>query len=58
MYTFDDKEPILTGYSDADWGGYLTTRISTTGYVFQIQGNTVSWCSKLQGCVSKCNYGN
>ena len=31
----------------------MTTRRSTTGYVFQIQGNTVSWCSKLQGCVSK-----
>jgi hypothetical protein len=53
MYTSDGKEPILTGYSDADWGGDLTTRRSTTGYVFQIQGNTVSWCSKLQGCVSK-----
>jgi hypothetical protein len=53
MYTSDGKEPILTGYSDADWGGDLTTRRSTTGYVFQIQGNTVSWCSKVQGCVAE-----
>ena len=37
MYTSDGKEPILTGYSDADWGGDLTTRRSTTGYVFQIE---------------------
>ena len=31
----------------------MTTRRSTTGYVFQIEKNTVSWCSKRQGCVSK-----
>jgi hypothetical protein len=37
MYTSDGKEPILTGHSDADWGGDLTTRRSTTGYVFQIE---------------------
>ena len=46
-------DPTLTGYSDADWGGDLSTRHSTTGYVFQIQGSTVSWCSKQQACVSR-----
>ena len=29
------------------------TRCSTTGYVFQIQGSTVSWCSKRQACVAR-----
>ena len=44
----------MSGYSDTEWGGDLTTRPrSTTGYVFQIDKNTVSWCSKRQGCVSK-----
>jgi len=53
LYTSDGSEPVLSGYSDADWDGNLTTRRSTTGYVFQINKNTVRWCSKRQGCVSK-----
>lgn len=43
----------LTGYSDADWGGDLSTRRSTTGYVFQTQGSNVSWYSKRHTCVSR-----
>ena len=34
-------------------GGDVETRRSTSGYVFQIQDNTVSWCSKRQACVAK-----
>ena len=52
VYTSDGSKPVLTGYY-ADWGGDLTTCRSTTGYVFQVEKNTVSWCSKRQGCVSK-----
>ena len=48
VFSTEGIDPTLTGYSDADWGG---TRRSTTGYVFQIQGSTVSWCSKQQACV-------
>ena len=45
---------MLNGYSDADWGGDSETRRSTSGYVFQIQGNTVSWSSKnMQSSVSR-----
>ena len=44
---------MLSGYSDADWAGDLDTRRSISGYVFQIQGNTVSWCSKKQASVSR-----
>ena len=51
--TSNGSEPVLSGYSDADWGGDLTTRRSTTGYAFQLDKNTVSWCSKRQRCVSK-----
>jgi hypothetical protein len=53
MYSADDTSTTLTGYTDADWAGDLSTRRSTTGYVFQIQGSTVSWCSKRQGCVAR-----
>ena len=53
MYSADDTSTTLTGYTDADWAGDLSTRRSTTGYVFQVQGSTVSWCSKRQGCVAR-----
>ena len=53
LFTADGTDPKLTGYSDADWGGDVSTRRSTSGYVFQIQGNTVSWCSKRQACVAR-----
>ena len=53
MFSSERTDPTLTGYSDADWGGDLSTRRSTTGYIFQIQGSTASWCSKRQACVSR-----
>ena len=46
MFVADGENPVLNGYSDADWGGDSETRRSTSGYVFHIQGNTVSWSSK------------
>ena len=53
MFTADGTDPTLIGYSDADWGGDASTRRSTTGYVFQIQNNTISWCSKRQASVAR-----
>ena len=52
-FTVDDNNHASVGYSDADWAGDLATRHSTSGYVFQIQSNTVSWSSKRQASVSK-----
>ena len=43
---------ILRGYVDADWGGCLETRRSTTGYVFQLNGAAVVWSSKRQQTVA------
>ena len=44
---------ILFGYSDADWGGDLVTRRSTTGYCFYLgTGSVVSWTSKRQPTVA------
>ena len=53
VFSTEGIDATLTGYSDADWGGDLRTQRSTTGYVFQIQGSTVRWCSKRQACVSR-----
>ena len=39
-------------YSDADWGGDLNDRKSTSGYLFQISGGAVSWRSRKQTCVA------
>lgn len=41
-FTTDGNDPTLSGYTDADWGGDIVTRRSTTGYIYQINGNTVS----------------
>ena len=53
IFTADGTDSTLTGYSDADWGGDASTRRSTTGYAFQIQNNTISWCSKRQASVAR-----
>ena len=53
IFSADDSNNLLVGYSDADWAGDLDTRHSTSGFVFQIQSDTVSWCSKRQPTVSK-----
>ena len=36
----------LYGYCDTDWGGDLTTRKSTMGYVFFVGDGAISWNSK------------
>ncbi len=50
-YTADNKTEC-TGYSDADWAGDLDDRRSTSGYIFQIAGASVSWRSVKQKCVA------
>ena len=42
----------LVGYSDADWAGDISTRRSTSGYVFGIGTGPISWSSKRQSTVS------
>ena len=42
----------LIGYSDADWGGDLAERKSTSGYVFLLAGGAISWSSKKQSTVA------
>ena len=42
----------LIGYSDADWGGDLDQRKSTSGYTFLLNKGTISWSSKKQTCIA------
>lgn len=52
--TFDahSSKRVALGYVDADWGGDLDTRRSTTGYVFKVYGGLVGWKSKRQPTVA------
>jgi hypothetical protein len=47
-----NKEIPLVGYTDADWAGDHSDRKSTSGFIMQVYGCTVSWCSNKQQCVS------
>ena len=49
-YCKDEKQ--VTGFSDADWGGDLDDRKSTTGNVFLLVGGAISWLSKKQAVVA------
>ena len=42
----------LTVYADSNWSGDKTDRKSTTGYIVQLNNNTVSWQSKKQPTVA------
>ena len=42
MFNGDCGKRIIQGYADADWGGDLDTRRSTTGYLFKVYGEQSS----------------
>ena len=42
----------MHGFSDANWGGDLITRRSTTGYIVFAAGGPISWQSRLQPTVA------
>lgn len=45
---YHQKPTEIEGYCDADYGGNLDSRQTTTGFVFTLQGAAISWCSKSQ----------
>ena len=53
LYSRNNTEYV--GFSDADWGGDLDDRKSTSGYMFKLGGAAVSWRSKKQACVALSN---
>lgn len=46
------KDKNLIGYADANWAEDRLDRKSNSGYIFQINGGTISWSCKKQTCVS------
>jgi hypothetical protein len=52
LFEKNETNPI-SGYTDADYGGDLDNRCSTSGSVFFVYGNLVSWSSKRQKCISQ-----
>ena len=49
---FGNGDPVLQGYTDADYAGDKDHRKSTSGYLMTYAGGAVSWQSRLQKCVS------
>ena len=49
---FRKSDMGLEGYVDADNGGDVDSRKSTTGYVYTLGGTAISWVSKLQKIVA------
>ena len=43
-----ERQNVLYGYADSDWGGCKDTKRSTSGYVFMLNGGAISWSSKRQ----------
>jgi hypothetical protein len=43
----------VEAWSDSDWAGDKSDRKSTTGWIVRINGNVISWQSKLQSNVAK-----
>ncbi|XP_058776066.1 secreted RxLR effector protein 161-like [Vicia villosa] len=48
----EGKEATVTCFLDVDWCGDKEDRRSTTGYLFQLFGAPISWCSKKQPVVA------
>lgn len=46
------KNLNLIGFCDSDYAGDEITRKSTSGYIFELNGSPVSWCSQRQSIVT------
>lgn len=52
LQTEQSKIDSLLGYADADWAGDFSDRKSNSGYVFLLNGSTISWAARKQDCVA------
>lgn len=51
--TYERREEVpLRGYVDSDFANDIDGRKSTSGFFFQVYGNTISWTSKKQDIVT------
>ena len=49
---YSDNHDGLHGFLDADWGSSTEHRHSISGYIFTLDGGTISWSSKKQNVVA------
>ncbi|GKE69329.1 hypothetical protein Tco_1527401 [Tanacetum coccineum] len=56
MYAMKSTRPDIAyaveGYSDASWINHVEDSSSTSGWVFLLEGGTISWASKKQTCIT------
>jgi hypothetical protein len=50
--TYRGELSALSGYSDSDWAGDVSTSRSTSGFVFNIGSGAISWSAKRQPTVA------
>ncbi|GJY16142.1 hypothetical protein Tco_0386564 [Tanacetum coccineum] len=43
---------VLEGYTDASWISNTEDNLSTSGWVFLLEGGAISWASKKQACIT------
>ena len=48
---YQGKGLRLKGYTNADWGGNLDERKSTSRFAFLLNNDILSWNSKKQSCI-------
>ena len=51
LYKQQDENRLI-GYSDSDWAGSYDDTKSTSGYVFCLGTNIISWCSREQSSIA------
>ncbi|XP_074351935.1 secreted RxLR effector protein 161-like [Apium graveolens] len=52
IYTNDEENDVIIGYSDSDLAGNLEDRKSTDGMVFYLNKSLITWNSQKQRCVA------
>ena len=55
LLLYKSSTSSLLSYTDADWGGFLDTRRSTSSFCVFLGDNLISWSAKCQPTVSKFN---
>jgi hypothetical protein len=53
LWYLQGQDTTLQGFSDADYGGDLDDRISTSAYLFKLGPTPISWCSKKQSSTAR-----
>lgn len=49
----DKNTEVLVGFADSDWAGDVNDRKSTSGYIFKLFGNLITWSTHKQAVISQ-----